>query len=148
MANVINFYLDDSGTRRPDHDPGKRAAHRYDWFALGGVLVKQEEEERARLLHDQFLEKWPQIKNRPLHSVEVRGRTGAFLWLEGLCENERNDFLEALYQLMREAPVVGLACVIDRSGYNARYFQKYGRQPWSLCKTAFARAKLVEETIL
>ena len=24
----------------PDHDPGKRAAHAYDWFALGGILVK------------------------------------------------------------------------------------------------------------
>lgn len=34
-------------------------------------------------------------------------------------------------------PVVGLACVIDRPGYNARYREKYGRQRWSLCKSAF-----------
>jgi hypothetical protein len=80
MAKVINFYLDDSGTRRPNHDPGKRAAHGYDWFALGGVLVKQEEEESARLLCAEFRQKWPQITGA-LHSAEVRGRTESFLWL-------------------------------------------------------------------
>ena len=37
-------------------------------------------------------------------------------------------------------PVVGLACVIDRPGYNARYVQKHGRNRWLLCKTAFAIA--------
>ena len=34
----------------------------------------------------------------------------------------------------------GLACVIDRPGYNARYLEKYGRQRWSLCKSAFTIA--------
>jgi hypothetical protein len=37
--------------------------------------------------------------------------------------------------LLKSAPVVGLACVIDRPGYNARYGEKYGG--WSLCKSAF-----------
>ena len=46
-------------------------------------------------------------------------------------------FYEDLYQLLRAAPVTGLACVIDRPGYNARYREKYGRQRWSLCKSAF-----------
>jgi hypothetical protein len=30
--------------------------------------------------------------------------------------------------------------VIDRPGYNSRYLEKYGRNRWSLCKTAFAVA--------
>lgn len=51
MPQVVNFYLDDSGTRHPDHAPGKRAAHGYDWFALGGVLVKEEEEKKPRGLY-------------------------------------------------------------------------------------------------
>jgi hypothetical protein len=38
---------------------------------------------------------------------------------------------------MRDAPVIGLACVIDRPGYNERYRAKYGKQRWALCKTAF-----------
>ena len=42
MSDFINFYMDDSGTRHPDHDPGKRAKHGFDWFALGGVLVKRQ----------------------------------------------------------------------------------------------------------
>jgi hypothetical protein len=39
MGNVVNFYMDDSGMRHPDHDPGKRAEHNFDWFALGGILL-------------------------------------------------------------------------------------------------------------
>jgi hypothetical protein len=39
---------------------------------------------------------------------------------------------------MRDAPVTGLACVVDRSGYNHRYSDLYQRQPWLLCKTAFS----------
>ena len=35
-------------------------------------------------------------------------------------------------------PVFGHACVIDRPGYNHRYREKYGRQTWMLCQTAFA----------
>jgi hypothetical protein len=44
MPKILNFYLDDSGTRHPDHKQGKRAAHGYEWFALGGILVKEEDE--------------------------------------------------------------------------------------------------------
>jgi uncharacterized protein DUF3800 len=136
MPAVVNFYLDDSGTRHPDHDPGKRAAHGYDWFALGGILIRESDEARARELHAAFCKEWG-IKS-PVHSVEVRARNRGFLWLEGKSSTEREKFYEALYQLMKAAPVTGLACVIDRPGYNARYLAKYGRQRWSLCKSAFS----------
>jgi hypothetical protein len=39
---------------------------------------------------------------------------------------------------MRDAPVMGIACVVDRPGYRARYLEKYQQQPWMLCKTAFS----------
>src|ERR1700731_3529747 len=64
-AKVINFYMDDSGTRHPDHDPGKRASHGYDWFALGGVLVKEEDEIEVRGLHAKLYEKWK--LGNPIH---------------------------------------------------------------------------------
>ncbi|KZX52335.1 hypothetical protein A3711_08560 [Erythrobacter sp. HI00D59] len=40
--------------------------------------------------------------------------------------------------MLASVPVLGLACTIDRPGYNQRYFEKYGRERWSLCKTAFS----------
>jgi hypothetical protein len=39
---ILNLYLDDSGTRHPSKKPGKKAAHGFDWFALGGVLVRNQ----------------------------------------------------------------------------------------------------------
>jgi hypothetical protein len=135
LVGVINFYMDDSGTRHPDHDPGKRAVHGYDWFALGGVLVKAEDEPQARELHDLFCKKWG--LGSPIHSVEVRGKTLGFSWLSKLEKPIQEQFYEELYGLMRDSPVIGLACVIDRPGYNHRYREKYGRDRWSLCKTAF-----------
>lgn len=134
----VQFYLDDSGTRHPNRKPGKTAAHKHDWFALGGILVNEEDEPKARLLHKEFCEEWKIAS--PLHSVEIRSRRGKFAWIEDLNQRERDAFYEALYQLLRKAPVIGLACVVDRPGYNARYSEMYGRQPWSLCKTAFVVA--------
>jgi hypothetical protein len=135
MSNVVNFYMDDSGTRHPDHNPGKRAKHGYDWFALGGVLIADTDEDQARTMHSDFCRRWGLTE--PIHSVEVRSRTQSFLWLERRPQRDKDIFYEELYQLMNSAPVVGLACVIDRPGYNARYREKYGRQRWSLCKSAF-----------
>jgi Protein of unknown function (DUF3800) len=135
MVKVVNFYMDDSGTRHPDHDPGKKAEHGYDWFALGGVLVKSEDEAQARILHKEFCQEWGIAT--PIHSVEVRGRTLNFRWLEDKSKETQREFYEALYQLLKAVPVVGLACVIDRPGYNSRYLGTYGRKRWSLCKSAF-----------
>jgi hypothetical protein len=135
MAKVINFYMDDSGTRHPDRDPGKRAAHGYDWFALGGVLIKEEDEPKARQFHEKFCSDWG--IEYPIHSVEVRGTTGGFAWVKDLSKAENGEFYEDLYLLMRDAPMIGLACVIDRPGYNTRYREKYGKQRWALCKTSF-----------
>lgn len=76
---ILNLYLDDSGTRHPSKKQGKKAAHGYDWFALGGVLVRGEDEDKARHLHAAFVEKWGVIT--PLHSSEIRSQNEGFLWL-------------------------------------------------------------------
>jgi hypothetical protein len=127
--------MDDSGARHPDRKSGKSPAHGYDWFALGGILIKQEDEPLARALHEAFCDEW-QI-DYPIRSADVRGTTNDFSWVNDLPKNEAEDFYEDLYTMMKDAPVIGLACVIDRPGYNARYREKYGKQRWVLCKTSF-----------
>ena len=134
-SNILNLYLDDSGIRYPSKKPGKKPAHGYDWFALGGVLVRDEDEEEARRLHAAFMEKWEVAT--PLHSSEIRSQNEGFFWLRGLTPDDRAAFYEELYCLMRDVPVTGIACVIDRPGYNARYEDKYRKNRWMLCKTAF-----------
>ena len=139
MVQVMHLYLDDSGTRNLNHAPGAVAAHGYDWFALGGVLVKQEDEHEARAHHLKFMESWnldPDVVF--LHSADIRNKTGEFTWLAGLIADERARFLEELYSLMRDPPFIGFGCVIDRPGYDHRYRALYGRDQWSLCKTAFS----------
>jgi hypothetical protein len=139
MVKVMHLYVDDSGTRNVNHKPGTRAAHGYDWFALGGVLIRQEDEAAARQLHIEFMARWgldPDVVY--LHSFDIRNKTGDFTWLSALPEAEFTRFMNELYELMRAPPYVGFACVIDRPGYEHRYRARYGRDQWSLCKTAFS----------
>jgi hypothetical protein len=138
MAKVYHFYMDDSGTRHPDRDPGRRPAHGHDWFGLGGVLIRDVDEDSFRAAHSAFCLKWG--ISAPLRSADIRGRSGAFAWLGKCDEDVRQKFLEELYLLLARSEFLGIACVIDRPGYNYRYLERYGRKRWSLCKTAFAIA--------
>lgn len=138
MVVVLNFYMDDSGIRYPNRERGKRADHGYDWFSLGGILIREGDEIIARDAHASFCQSWN--IDCALHSSEIRSQNENFLWLRGLSSGEQERFYEELYCLMRNVPVTGLACVIDRPGYNARYMDLYERNPWLLCKTAFSVA--------
>jgi hypothetical protein len=137
MPDTINLYLDDSGTRHPTQKPGKKAAHDYDWFALGGVMVVKSDEIEVRERHAAFMKRWPQI-SKPLHSSEIRSQNEGYFWLRDLERAEQEKFYEELYQIMGQSPLTGIACVIDRPGYNDRYLEMYQKQPWLLCKTAFS----------
>jgi hypothetical protein len=134
MPAVLNFYVDDSGTRHPDKHPGQ--SDHADWFALGGVLIPESDEGNPRMRHERFCGRWG-IKY-PLHSYEIRHNSGNFQWLRQLPERERIRFFRQLERLLLPIPVLGLACVIDRPGYNARYKPLYGRNRWALCKSAFS----------
>lgn len=136
MVAAITLYLDDSGTRHPDHKP-QLGKHNHDWFSLGGVLINDEDEDGARKQIDDFRSGWPQLQGAPFHSVDIRHQTEKFRWLKGLSKDERDRFFSELDQLVAKLPVVGIACVIDRPGYNERYREKFGRERWSLCRTAF-----------
>lgn len=133
MPQVYCLYIDDSGTRNPDRNPhGKQFK---DWFALGGILVKEEDEPTVEGLHAKFCSTWN--IDYPLHSYDIREKTARFSWLGKLNGTEFSKFMSDLSELLTSIPVIGHACVIDRSGYQARYREKYGRQTWMLCQTAF-----------
>lgn len=136
MVATYNLYLDDSGVRYPDRRQNRVPAHGADWFALGGILVKDEDEAVLRELHAEFCQRW-QVAI-PLHSSEIRAQTGGFRWLRSLETAHREQFYEELSSFLEQVPVLGIACVIDRPGYNARYQAAYGKLQWQLCKTAFS----------
>lgn len=138
MVAITTFYIDDSGTRHPDHKP-HLAHHRNDYFALGGILINDEDRTYAESLIDQFCQRWPQLGDAPLHSVEIRACSRNFKWL-GKDEEVKQKFFSDLETMLFALPVIGLACVIDRPGYNKRYVEKYGREQWMLCKSAFTIA--------
>lgn len=134
----MNFYMDDSGARHPDHKPNQISGNNRDWFSLGGILIKESDEPFARAQITDFCKSWN--ITIPLHSVDIRHKAKGFNWLSKINENKRDEFYSDLSKLMISLPVIGIACVIDRPGYNHRYLEKYGRERWRLCKTAFAIA--------
>lgn len=135
MPKILSLYLDDSGTRNPDRKLPEQFQFR-DWFTLGGYTVAEEDEGVVRTAHAKFCEKWG--INYPLHSYDIRASTNDFTWLKISDEKDYRDFMSDLSALLLGIPVNGHACVIDRPGYNDRYREKYGRQTWQLCQTAFA----------
>jgi hypothetical protein len=131
---TLNFYMDDSGTRKPDRAPTDFDPKRPNHFALGGILIMEDDEDQARAAHAALCERWR--INYPLHSVDMRSAAKEFHWLRRDCP-EYQPFMDDLTQMLLGIPALGLACVIDRPGYDARYREKYGRNQWQLCRTAF-----------
>ncbi|HMN42931.1 MAG TPA: hypothetical protein PKE27_00020 [Povalibacter sp.] len=129
--------MDDSGTRLPNRKPLRFNPNVRDFFALGGVLINEEDEAGARKLHSDFCSRWS--INYPLHSVEIRHSTGRFTWLKR-DGTEYGRFMNDLTKTLLAMEVLGVTCAIDRPGYDARYREKYGRRQWHLCQTAFAIA--------
>lgn len=131
MRDRFNLYMDDSGTRHPDRELGDSG--RPDWFALGGVLVRQADAQGCHDMLEHLCREWDITK--PLHSVEIRHKTKNFRWLRD--EGKRQEFLTQLQSMILAMPLYGVACVIDRIGYHRRFHEQYGSQKWSLCKSAF-----------
>lgn len=96
--------------------------------------------QQANAQIDAFRVRWPEMGKEPLHSVDIRGRRGAFRWLQSASAERKTRFFDDVTRLMTCLPVTVLACVIDRPGYNQRYKELYGRERWTLCKTAFTIA--------
>jgi hypothetical protein len=131
---TMNFYMDDSGTRRPDRAPTPCDPSSPNFFALGGILVNSEQEEEIRRAHATLCQRWSIAY--PLHSVDIRHAKGNFTWLKR-DGDEYTRFMRDLNHFVTSAKVRCLACVIDRPGHDSRYRPKYGRRQWHLCRTAF-----------
>ncbi len=105
------------------------------WFGMGGVMLREVDEEDVRRRHKALCLKWN--ITAPLHSSDIRSTSKAFTWLGKCGEHVRSEFLQDVEALATHPSLTAIACVIDRPGYNDRYRAKYGRERWSLCKTAF-----------
>jgi len=99
------------------------------------VLLLEADVDPLLKAHKAFLSSWG--REYPLHSAAIRGQRRAFSWLRTQPERAA-AFLADLLKLLLSLPVHGIACVIDRPGYVARYSGLYAGQPWLMCKTAFA----------
>jgi hypothetical protein len=128
------LYLDDSGSRNPDHGNGQSTA-RFDCFAMGGFLVDAEHHDALAASVRDFTARWD--FEPPLHSVRIRGRRKNFAWLGQVSDGEASRFLSELSALVTSAPITVVGCVVDRPGYNARYRHLYEGRRWKMCKTAF-----------
>lgn len=129
--------MDDSGTRTPNRVPLPYNASVREFFALGGILINEEDEAGARNTYNEFCSRWS--ITYPVHSVEIRHNRERFSWL-GRDRFERDRFISDLSRTLLSLNILGLACVIDRPGYDARYRELYGQGQWHLCQTAFAIA--------
>lgn len=129
----LTLYLDESGARHPDRASGLPA--RSDWFAMGGVLIRQEDKAQAKDRRDALAEKW--AITSPFHITDMINERGKFCWLGRRTQLERDAFWSEYREFLASVPVVGIGCVIDRAGYAARGYAKKHEDRWLLCRSAF-----------
>lgn len=135
------LYMDDSGSRFPDHVLDLERNDGMDHFALGGILIDEKDKLEIKEKYLNFCAEWS--IEYPLHSTKIRGRRDNYKWLEQSTKlNER--FLGALETFLLSIPVIGFATVIHRPGYNQRYEERYRGHRWLMCKTAYTI--LIERT--
>lgn len=105
-----------------------------DSFALGGVLIREEDIDAVVEKYKTFCR--AENITYPLHSSPIRGGRGNFGWLKN--PEKAVAFMTALEDFILGLPIVTLACVVNRPGYVARYKEKYKERLWLMCKTAFS----------
>ncbi len=133
-ADSYYLYLDDSGIRFPDKQQRPVREDGLDHFALGGILVREDDRSDIIDACKELRRKWR--ITYPLRSSDMRGKRGHFVWL---AERSAHDaFFADLNGYLCSIPVIGFAAVVDRVGYNNRYEEKYGDKRWWMCKTAFS----------
>ena len=141
MPSKYILYIDDTGSRDPDRRVVVERQDQMDCFGLGGFLLKEEDIPELRKKHSAFCSDWK--INYPLHSSSIRGGRGKFAWLKK--PETAGQFMPALEDLLLSLPLIGIACVVHRPGYVARYKDRYKESLWYMCKTAFTI--LVERSV-
>ncbi len=131
MQSKYILYFDDTGSRNPDAHESRHDG--MNCFGLGGILVKEEDVALILAEYQRFCDEWR--IDYPLHSTKIRGGQGKFGWLKK--PENAGEFLPSLERFLLSLPIVGIACVIDRGGYLARYKDRHKDALWYMCKTAF-----------
>jgi Protein of unknown function (DUF3800) len=130
----VHLFIDDSGSRDPDRTPEVERGDGMNCFALGGILVNAEDIESVKDAHKAFCAKHG--ITYPLHSWEIRGGRGNFGWLRKNPERT-GEFYADMGDFLVGLPVLGIAAVVHRPGYVARYKDKFKDNLWFMCKTAY-----------
>src|SRR5579859_3944348 len=86
--NWMELYLDDSGSRLPDHKPPQGGAGLMDCFALGGILFEARNILPILQAYTALCRKWS--IDYPLVSNSIRMRSGKFAWVGRLSDCKRN----------------------------------------------------------
>jgi hypothetical protein len=135
-SNKILLCFDDSGSRNPDKSSVSQDGRydKVDGFALGGILVREEDIGFILGKYRAFINEWG--IDYYLHSTKIRCRQGKFAWLQK--QENADSFYPALESFLLSLPVIGIACVVHRPGYVARYKEKYNDRLWLMCKTTFS----------
>jgi hypothetical protein len=134
MNRPITFYMDETGNRHPDKKSDKSREGR-DWFGLGGVLIRGEDNEKARELVSDFSAKWK--LTGPAHLTDMMSETKHFAWLGKRPQDQIDQFWSDWRTALTGANVIGLACIVDRPGYLARGYLEKHPDKWMLCRSAF-----------
>lgn len=126
------IYIDESGSAKPN--PKDQCPI----FAMGGVLIKRNDEQIIKQLVSDFKTRWSIPQEQPLHGNEIRSKKKGFAWLGKLSKVEQDQFLKDLTQTIISCPIIVHSCVISRQGYLNRYLEKYGENTWEMMKSAFS----------
>lgn len=129
-----HLFIDDTGSRDPDREPSEQRRDHLDCFGLGGILIKEEDVDEVKQRHAAFCTKHG--ITYPLHSYKIRGGRGDFGWLKK--PESARAFFPELDAFLLNLPVIGIAAIIDRPGYVARYRDQYSNRLWYMCKTAYS----------
>ncbi|MCJ9668987.1 DUF3800 domain-containing protein [Neorhizobium sp. SHOUNA12A] len=132
-SSEYHLFIDDSGSRDPDRRLKHNRDDSMDCFALGGILIKEEDADELKSRHAEFCARHD--ITYPLHSNPIRGGRENFGWLKN--PEKARAFFPELDEFMVSLPVLGIAAVIDRPGYVARYKEHYAERLWLMCKTAY-----------
>ncbi|SCB51906.1 DUF3800 domain-containing protein [Rhizobium lusitanum] len=130
--NHLNLYVDDSGSRVVKRHPGDNP--RFDYFALGGLVILDEHKPAAQALYDDFCQKWKITV--PLHSVKIRHSKDDWRMLRDPTF-DKEAFFSDLHAMMRVPGLYGIASTVHRPGYLKRYSEVYSDSKWLLCNTVF-----------
>jgi hypothetical protein len=105
---------------------------------MGGILACDEDKDAIEATHKEFCTRW-EITG-PLRSHNIRKKRGNFGWLAS-DESRCARFMTELTDFICGLPILALACVIDRRGYDLRYRPRYEhREMWWMCRTSFCIA--------